>query len=363
MQIIALAAFSLATLAGLLIARTEPAEVQEQQQQTEVKCTIDLSRRGQMEDVLSNALMHAYGIEESRVQKYLEAEVSQCPDGPALLRKTAGFFDLEPSHLEATVERFRHVNCKHPHAPIAELEALKARAASAPGSVRDVSMTAFAADVTLHVVLHELGHALVREFDLPIFGNEETLADAFATHYLVSEMPERAPAVLRARVASLLFEAAEVPREEWTVAGEHNNDARRACQIAALAIAADGERFAHVADLVGMSDDQRRSAIDYGAEIHRSWRRVLTSLRMPAGLESQEARVTASPSMQTAPESRQLLADLERALRGFDWHSQVTLAFVDGDGGAGWSRSKRTITVNSGYVARFVRQGTAIESE
>jgi hypothetical protein len=28
---------------------------------------------------------------------------------------------------------------------------------------------------------------------------------------------------------------------------------------------------------------------------------------------------------------------------------------------AGWSRSKRTITVKSGYVQRFVRQGEALE--
>ena len=30
---------------------------------------------------------------------------------------------------------------------------------------------------------------------------------------------------------------------------------------------------------------------------------------------------------------------------------------AEGDGGAGWSRSRRTITVNSGYIERFVGQG------
>jgi hypothetical protein len=41
-------------------------------------------------------------------------------------------------------------------------------------------------------MVHELGHALIREFDLPILGNEETMADAFATHYLTTHLPDRA---------------------------------------------------------------------------------------------------------------------------------------------------------------------------
>ncbi len=301
--------------------------------QEEVACSIDLMRVGQMEDVLSNALMHAYRFEESRVTPYLSQARTGCADGPELLRQTAAEFGLEVAHLDATVTRFRHVNCTHPHEPIAELAALDAAANSAAATAGGAAVppTVFATDVTLHVVLHELAHALVREFDLPILGNEETLADAFATHYLVTELPERAPAVLRARVASLLYEAAEVPRTKWTVGGEHDNDARRAYQIAALAFAADRERYAHLADLVGMNEDQRGDAADYCAEIHRSLRRVLRPLWMPPGQASKESRVVVEDNVpSSAPFVQDLLPVLEGALARFDWHSQVTLAFVVG---------------------------------
>lgn len=56
-------------------------------------------------------------------------------------------------------------------------------------------------------------------------------------------------------------------------------------------------------------------------------------------------------------ESSGLPKELEAALGRFDWHSQVTIYFAQGEGGAGWIRSKRTITIHSEYVRRFNKQG------
>ena len=236
-----------------------------------------------------------------------------------------------------------------------------ARAAGAT-PVQDADAAAlspFAENVLLHVVLHELGHALVREFDLPVLGNEETLADAFATHYLTTHMPERALAVLEARVTSLMIEADEVPREAWPVTGEHNNDARRAHQIAALALAANHERYAPLAEQLGLSERDVRRARDYGSEIHRSWRRILGPLWMPEGTPSAEARMTYDPGCRLAAQVRdgRLGRELEAILRRFDWHSTVTVSFIQGDGGAAWSRSERAVRVRSAYIERFVEQG------
>jgi hypothetical protein len=307
------------------------------------ECEIDLERVGQMEDILSNALTRGLEQEESRVRAYLTEARRDCANGPELLRKTAAEFGLREADLAAEVERWRHVNCE------VQIDS------GAPLSL-------FATDVTLHVILHELGHSLIREFDLPVLGNEETVADAFATHYLTTHLPERALDVLGARVAALMFEANAVPRAEWSVSGEHDSDARRAFQIAALAVAADPETYRPVALEVGMSDDDIRACADYGAEIHRSWRRILQPLWMPAGVASSEARVVHDSEGGFVGELRSsgLMAELEAALRRFDWHSQVTIRFTEGDGGAAWNRSQRTITVHSGYVRRFIEQGESM---
>jgi hypothetical protein len=315
------------------------------------ECGIDLQRVGQMEDVLSNALMRELDFDEARVRSYLTETRRSCADGPELLERSAAEFGLERAKLAAAVERYRHVNC-----------GLVGSSAGPTGAEPAPPLSRFAQDVTLHVVLHELGHALIREFDLPVLGNEETMADAFATHYLTAHLPERALDVLGARVRSLAYEAAEVPRAEWSVDGEHDNDARRAHRIAALAVAADPQKYRPVAAAAGFSDDDVRRSADYGAEIHRSWRRVLAPLAMPAGLASNEAAVEIDGGGRTLADvaASGLAAELESIVRRFDWHSHVKVRFVEGDGRAGWNRSARAVTVHSAYLRRFVAQGEAL---
>jgi len=214
-------------------------------------------------------------------------------------------------------------------------------------------------------VLHELGHAVIREFDLMVLGNEETMADAFATHLLTEHFPEHAVSAISARVRSLMIEASEEPRDQWTVRGEHDNDARRAYQIAALAIAADKEKYAGVAEIVGMSERNIVKARDYGSEIHQAWRRTLSPLMMPAGKVSKLASLRADESTRAFVDAGKpsLASTITNAFQRFDWHSPVTVKFVWGPGTAGWSREKRTVTVNSEYLQRFVAQGVKAEAQ
>lgn len=317
---------------------------------------------GRMRDIVSNALTRGLEVDESTVREFLEGAQNRYSTGAELLAASANHFGAPVSTLQKQVNAFQHVNCKH--GPVGgEDNGIRDSWDGTEAAGELLEASAFARNVILHVVLHELGHALVREFDLPILGNEETLADAFATHYLTTYLPERAEAALLARVQSLSIEASEVPRQEWTVAGEHNSDARRAFQIAALSVAADPAKYAAVAEAAGMTADDVRRASDYGTEVHRSWRRVLAPLWMPAGQPSGEARLRheGTPLFSSLLDEG-LGDDLWAVVRGIDWHSQVTIDFRQGEGGAGWSRSLRTITVRSEYVRRFVEQGKLLES-
>ena len=327
-------------------------------------CAIDLRLPGVMSDLLSNVLLRVEKKPESEVKAFLNDATPRHTTGVDLRKAAADYFKIDQKRLEELVEHWRHINCKHAAIPgYVVPDAVGAAATGEPLS--PVPVSAFAADVTLHVVLHELGHAVIREFDVMVLGNEETMADAFATHMLTEHFPERAHAAITARVTSLMIEADEVPRDAWTVRGEHDNDARRAYQIAALAVAADRKKYASIARIVGMSEREISRASDYGADIHRAWRRTLTPLMMPAGKRSKEARIRADDATQAFVEAGEpsLLSTIESAISRIDWHSQVTVDFVGGDGGAAWSRSDRTIKVNGEYLRRFIAQGVKAQAQ
>lgn len=325
------------------------------------ECEIDLNKPGQMSDILSNALMLGLKQDSTKVSSFLNVAAIKYSSGQELLVATAKEFGIGEKALSLSVAEYKHCNCTHEGGgEYVGGEQNGGTLSSESGiSKSNGKISEFAENVLLHVVLHELGHALVREFDLPILGNEETLADAFATHLVVSELPDQALAILSARITSLMIESSEVPRKEWTVKGEHNSDARRAYQICALAIAYDSSKFASLAKLVEMDERRQRQSADYGSEIHRSWRRILKPLRMPEGQVSREARigVDSESVFEDAISDGKMLPTIAKVIKSFDWHSQVSVQFAGGDGGAGWNRSRRTITVYDRYVQRFNQQG------
>jgi hypothetical protein len=322
------------------------------------RCKADLRNAGKMKDIVSNVLLRAEHKPESEVAAFLKDGERRFATGDGLLKAAAEHFKIEQKRLAALAEHWSHIHCRHatiPGSPVPDREPL----------LDSVPVSVFAADVTLQVVFHEIGHAVIREFDLMVLGNEETMADAFATHLLTEHFPDQAVSAISARVRSLMIEASEEPRDQWTVRGEHNNDARRAYQIAALAIAADKEKFAGVAGIVGMSAKDIVNACDYGSDIHRDWRRTLSPLMMPAGQVSKLALFRADESTRAFIETGKpsLASTITNALQRFNWPSRVTVDFVWGPGGAGWNREKRTVTVNSEYLQRFVAQGVKAEAQ
>lgn len=314
--------------------------------QTQAECTIDLAKPGHMKDILSNALQKGLKLPENDVASFLSGAEKKYANGPELLKATAAQFKLDETRLTAEVAKFKHVNCKH-----------AGGGATTVAAQQNLPVSTFARNVTRHVVLHEIGHAIIREFDIPVLANEETTADAFATYYLTTYLPDIAVDVLTARVTSLMIEAGEETEVSWS--GEHDHDARRAYQIAALAIAADPIKYKPVAAVVKMSENNIKSAEDYGGELRRSWRRVLAPLMLPTGTSSREARVVYDAKNDFLKQlcDGGLASEVEAILRRFDWHSQVTVSFIEGTGKAGWNRSSRTVTVHSNYVRRFIDQG------
>lgn len=220
-----------------------------------------------------------------------------------------------------------------------------------------LAATPVAADITrytehnlLAVVAHETGHAFIREFDVPVLGNEETMADAFALAILWREMPDRLPDIVTDRVAQLRLEA-----DEESPFAEHPGDIWRAGQMVCLFYALDPQAHFDTAQALGIGEFDGACA-DRGAETARAWRRELAKKAMPAEARVTEVRVSADDTLRgTLANSDALGRDLFALLASIDWHSQITLSFADcgGDDRATWSRNGRTITICDGLIRRF----------
>lgn len=207
-------------------------------------------------------------------------------------------------------------------------------------------------DALIHVIAHEIGHAFLREFDLPIIGPEEAIADDFATVYVYLTFPERAVAIIRARAEQNL---ADGEKAGWF--SEYSDDAQRAGRAICLLYGLDPEQYAGLQDQYGMSEDEAATCRDFAPEVGRSWRRYIDAHRLPAGARVTEVAFDGDdiPLVRALADS-DLAAAVFTMLSAIDWHSQITLSVEKCDGSASWSRNGRKIRICDSYIARFERQ-------
>lgn len=221
----------------------------------------------------------------------------------------------------------------------------------------------FAANVSRHVLFHEVGHAVFREFATPILANEETLADAFATAMIVRYRRDAALAIISARVQSWLYEDKEIARRDRDFRSEHDLDIRRAYQTACLLYGADPAEWADDLAWVGFSRSQLADCSDTAPDQIDGWDRVLAPLRRPIDSPSDKVTVSYDNSPLTAAvQASGVMDDAGAFARRFDWPDPVRLHFARCDGSASWSRRTRTIRLCDSYVARFIKQGAVLRN-
>ena len=155
----------------------------------------------------------------------------------------------------------------------------QAKMAQEVTTAKEVARDEFVLGNLVFVLFHELGHALVSEFDLPVLGREEDAVDRFATFLLTpegDEVEDEDPSTILVDAMRGWFAASkqtELAEIEWW--DEHGPDQQRAYQIACLLYGADPTKFRAMANEIKLPEARRESCPSEAASNSKSWVKVV----------------------------------------------------------------------------------------
>ncbi len=126
---------------------------------------------------------------------------------------------------------------------------------------------------SMFFLLHEAGHMLVSEFDLPVLGREEDAVDTLSTLLLLAPDKDAFNTALIDSVDgwTLSAEASEKAEEEQELWGAHALDRQRAFNMVCLMIGKDAEKFKESADDLEMPKSRREECTGEYQKARDSW--------------------------------------------------------------------------------------------
>ncbi len=130
-------------------------------------------------------------------------------------------------------------------------------------------------DALLHTIFHELGHALINMFDLPVLGREEDAADGLASVFLI-EYFDQGQSMLRS--AADLFKLEGKARGEIEIEdfkGEHSIDEQRYYAALCHIYGSDEKSNKRVKKEAGFSEDRAELCVEDYESLSRGWFSVL----------------------------------------------------------------------------------------
>jgi hypothetical protein len=142
-------------------------------------------------------------------------------------------------------------------------------AEDAKPAVDEISQSAsidFVLGNSIFVLLHEFGHVLIRDFDIPLLGLEENSADTIAAVVLIRadrRQAERQPRLseylaMAALGNSLIWQTGmEKSHKEIVYWAQHEISVRRATRVICLLYGSDTEEFGWLANAVEMPEERR----------------------------------------------------------------------------------------------------------
>jgi hypothetical protein len=171
--------------------------------------------------------------------------------------------------------------------PYTFIQEVRSRFRAANYSETGVSVEEATMDALTHTLFHELAHALISIYELPVLGKEEDAADGLASVLLIEFFEDGAEmAISAADLFDLESEDIETFEEEDFL-DEHSLDVQRFYTTLCHVYGSDPAKYAYLRKEIGFSEDRADLCIDEYENISRSWLRLLKPYMQPNKADSE----------------------------------------------------------------------------
>lgn len=233
--------------------------------------------------------------------------------------------------------------------------------ALAPARAEELS--SFVESSLIHILFHEAGHAVIDQFGLPVIGQEEDAADAFATLEIANLFDEPAEILLDAAEAMIIMDEQSDDEMEFSdFYSEHDLDIQRGLRIVCHAVGLQPELFEEARTYFEM-DSERRDICEADAALASdSWSVLIEPALLAEGDVPSDVRLSPAPATLGAAERAALfdsglMEEFRSYLAGnFRWPEPVTVRVEDcGEANAFYDPADVSIILCAEMV-RFLRE-------
>ncbi len=159
--------------------------------------------------------------------------------------------------------------------PYAFIDEVKTRFVKAKYSETGVTPDQATNDAIMHTLFHELGHALIEMYQLPVVGKEEDAVDSLANVLLIEFYDQGQETVLS---AADLFDLESGDREDFEEADfwdEHSLDSQRYYSALCHVYGSDPDNYESILENTDISDDRAELCIQEYEAASRNWFKLL----------------------------------------------------------------------------------------
>jgi hypothetical protein len=218
-----------------------------------------------------------------------------------------------------------------------------------------VARVEFVVGNTLVLLLHEIGHVLISQFQLPVLGREEDAADTYAALTMLRIGTSFTVQSLADAAKGWFFDARRDQEigDKPLYYDEHNVSAQRAYQIVCLMVGSDPEKFKSLADQAKMPEERQNSCKRDYKKASEAWNAVLAPHRREPGQPETKISVVYGDGKGNYDRLASLFQSIrfletvaENAQETYLWPYPWTLAMEScGRPGADYDTDTRTVTM------------------